>query len=179
MSTKAELKRNLILRATVEFILENGFNDLTLEAVAKHAGISKGGLLYHFANKEALLVGLTEHTFEEFIASFNEQANKERKEKGKWSRALIKLFKCDLEHKSELNIGVLAHSLLDSETAGTITENYQYVQYKMEKDGISPVTATIIRLAMDGFYYSELLNVAPMEKELRGKVLKELLNMTK
>ncbi|WP_306425560.1 TetR/AcrR family transcriptional regulator [Priestia aryabhattai] len=46
MSTKAQLKRDLILKAAIEFILENDFNDLTLEAVAKQAGISKGGLLY-------------------------------------------------------------------------------------------------------------------------------------
>ncbi|MEH7321147.1 TetR/AcrR family transcriptional regulator [Priestia megaterium] len=179
LSTKAELKRDLILKAAIEFILEKDFNDLTLEAVAKQAGISKGGLLYHFPNKEALLAGLTQHIFEEFITLFKEKANQDPFEKGKWSRALVELSKWDLEHNSKLNIGVLAQSLLDHDTSKAIDTNYQYVQDKIEEDVINPVTATIIRLAIDGLYYSELLNVAPIEKELREKVLNELLNMTK
>ncbi len=179
LSTKAELKRDLILKAAIEFILENDFNDLTLEAVAKQAGISKGGLLYHFPNKEALLGGLSQHIFEELITSFKEKANQDPNEKGKWSRALVELSKWDLEHNSKLNIGVLSQSLLDHDTSKAIGTTYQYVQDKIEQDVINPVTATIIRLAIDGLYYSELLNVAPIEKELRDKVLNELLNMTK
>ena len=35
-----------------------GVAKLTLEAVAKEAGVSKGGLLYHFSNKEALIEGM-------------------------------------------------------------------------------------------------------------------------
>ncbi|WP_306425561.1 hypothetical protein [Priestia aryabhattai] len=100
-------------------------------------------------------------------------------EKGKWSRALVELSRWDLEHNSKLNVGALAQSLLDYETSKEIDTNYQYVQKKIEEDMISPVTATIIRLAIDGLYYSELLNVAPIEKKLREKVLNELLNMTK
>ncbi|WP_309225846.1 TetR/AcrR family transcriptional regulator [Priestia megaterium] len=179
LSTKAELKRDLILKAAIEFILENDFNNLTLEAVAKQAGISKGGLLYHFPNKEALLAGLTQHIFEEFITLFKEKAHQDPIEKGKWSRALVELSKWDLEHNSKLNIGVLSQSLLDQDTSKAIDTTYQYVQDKIEEDVINPVTATIIRLAIDGLYYSELLNVAPIEKELREKVLNELLNMTK
>ena len=55
MESKANMKRNLILKFAKEFIIQNDFNDLTLDAVAKQAGISKGGLLYHYPNKEALL----------------------------------------------------------------------------------------------------------------------------
>ena len=38
-----------------------GAAHLTLDAVAAEAGVSKGGLLYHFASKELLLRGVVEH----------------------------------------------------------------------------------------------------------------------
>jgi len=50
-----------IRRAAAELIRQEGAGNLTLAAVAKTAGISKGGLLYHYPNKRALLQGLWVH----------------------------------------------------------------------------------------------------------------------
>ncbi len=151
MESKASMKRNLILKSAKEFILQNDFNDLTLDAVAKQSEISKGGLLYHYPNKESLLVGLTQYIFDEFTILFDEQAKKDPIEKGKWCRALIETIKEDLDHNAELNVGIIAASI---------------------------VTATIIRLAIDGLYYSELFNIAPLDDKMRGKVIQQLINMT-
>ncbi len=50
--------RTRILDAAETLVRTRGVSGLTLEAAAKQAGVSKGGLLYHFANKEALLGSL-------------------------------------------------------------------------------------------------------------------------
>lgn len=50
--------RTRILDAAERIVQEKGVPALTLEAAARGAGISKGGLLYHFASKEAMLHGL-------------------------------------------------------------------------------------------------------------------------
>ena len=42
-------------------LLEQGERAATLDAVAAAAGVSKGGLLYHFPSKDALVDGLAEH----------------------------------------------------------------------------------------------------------------------
>ena len=47
-----------ILDAAETLIIARGVTALTLEAAAREAGVSKGGLLYHFASKEALLEAL-------------------------------------------------------------------------------------------------------------------------
>ncbi|MEU3628569.1 TetR family transcriptional regulator [Amycolatopsis coloradensis] len=49
-----------ILDSYEEILIEQGPGGITLEAVAAHAGVSKGGLLYHFGSKEALVDGLVE-----------------------------------------------------------------------------------------------------------------------
>jgi len=60
--------RTRILDAVEGIVQARGVPALTLEAVARDAGMSKGGLLYHFASKEALLVGVMRR-----LADFVEQ----------------------------------------------------------------------------------------------------------
>jgi AcrR family transcriptional regulator len=50
--------RDRILDAFEELLVQQGERGTTLEAVAQAAGVSKGGLLYHFGGKEALVDGL-------------------------------------------------------------------------------------------------------------------------
>lgn len=50
--------REQILDAYARLIVDGGTKHATLEAVARDAGISKGGLLYHFPSKAKLAEGL-------------------------------------------------------------------------------------------------------------------------
>ena len=52
--------RERILDALVTVVAQDGPAGATLDAVAAAAGVSKGGLLYHFGTKEALFDGLVE-----------------------------------------------------------------------------------------------------------------------
>ncbi|HDT6579605.1 TetR family transcriptional regulator [Bacillus mycoides] len=179
MDSKAKLKRELILKSATDFVLNNDFNDLTLDSIAKQAGISKGGLLYHFPNKEALYQGLAEYIFNDFIRRFDDYAKKDSMKKGKWNRALIHASIWDIENHGVLNIGNFSASLLNPELAKNISNQYQYIQNRIVQDEISPVTATIIRLTLDGLYYSKLFNIAPIDKSLSRQVSNHLLAMTK
>lgn len=49
--------RDRILDAFEALLIEDGEKAATLDAVAALAGVSKGGLLYHFGSKEALVEG--------------------------------------------------------------------------------------------------------------------------
>lgn len=57
----APVARAKILRAFAELLSDSGERAATLDAVAARAGVSKGGLLYHFPSKDALVGGLTDH----------------------------------------------------------------------------------------------------------------------
>ncbi|MEO5324396.1 helix-turn-helix domain containing protein [Mesorhizobium sp. CC13] len=50
-----------LYRAAVAVALEHGFGKVTLDAVAREAGFSKGGLLHHFASKNALIRSMLAH----------------------------------------------------------------------------------------------------------------------
>jgi AcrR family transcriptional regulator len=52
--------REAVLDAFESLLIEEGERAATLDAVARLAGVSKGGLLYHFPNKEAMISVLLE-----------------------------------------------------------------------------------------------------------------------
>ena len=51
-----------ILDTYVDLLIHTGERAATLDAVATAAKVSKGGLLYHFSSKKALLEALAERT---------------------------------------------------------------------------------------------------------------------
>lgn len=51
-------QRDALLDAFAHVVVEDGERGATLEAVAERAGVTKGGLLYHFPSREALVDGL-------------------------------------------------------------------------------------------------------------------------
>ena len=52
--------REKVLDAVELVLVERGLSGLTLEHVAERAGVSKGGLLYHFPSKAKLVDGLVD-----------------------------------------------------------------------------------------------------------------------
>jgi AcrR family transcriptional regulator len=52
--------REAVLDAFESLLIDEGERAATLDAVARLAGVSKGGLLYHFPNKEAMISVLLE-----------------------------------------------------------------------------------------------------------------------
>lgn len=52
--------REAVLDAFERLIVADGERAATLDATAKAAGVSKGGLLYHFGSRHALITGLVE-----------------------------------------------------------------------------------------------------------------------
>lgn len=68
--------RDKILAAAVEISHENGAANLSLDAVAARAGVSKGGLLYHFPSKAALMRAVVETFVAKVEADLDETAKK-------------------------------------------------------------------------------------------------------
>src|SRR5690606_3761439 len=56
--------KSLILDAAEAYVLEVGAANLTMDGVAEKAGVSKGGVLYHFPTKESLLVEMLSRRLE-------------------------------------------------------------------------------------------------------------------
>ena len=51
---------------------------------------------------------------------------------------------------------------------------YQEWQYQITHDGLDEVDATIIRLAVDGLWLSEIFGISAIDEEMREKVIERL-----
>jgi AcrR family transcriptional regulator len=66
-------RREQLLNAAARLILEKGAGNLTLDAVSDAAHVSKGGLLYHFDSKTALLEALVDDLVAQLERAVDEQ----------------------------------------------------------------------------------------------------------
>lgn len=173
-----ESKRNKILEAAALIVNNQGIDALTLDAVAKQANISKGGLLYHFASKEALVKGLVQHMDSIYRENVEFSTLSDSEETGKWTRALVNtMYKQSLENK-EISAGMLAAQGINPELLKPLQETYSKWQDQIQQDGLDEVQATILRLAVDGLWLSEIFGLGTLDKDLRKRVLEKLLEET-
>lgn len=148
---RANNSREHILDTYVDLLIRSGERAATLDAVATAAKVSKGGLLYHFASKKALLEALAERTLtlaeEDFAAM--EQApegasayyiNSSTPDNSPFDRALIALSRL-----------VQSNNELAQQTMSRVQEGwYTLVLHELGDEQI----ARAILLLGDGMYYN-------------------------
>ncbi|ASR49823.1 TetR family transcriptional regulator [Paenibacillus kribbensis] len=173
-TNKKELKRELILKAASLIVHEEGVEKLTLEAVAKKAGISKGGLLYHFPNKDALILGMVEQLSTSFVTEFNERAENDMHSKGRWTRAYMNTSLSGNHGENDLYTALSAAHFTNPQMLELLQDEYANIQNKIENDELDPVRSTMVRLVIDGLWFAEMFGLAPPNEELRQKMMEEL-----
>lgn len=176
----AQQARERLLAAARETIAGHGLGGLTLDAVARAAGMSKGGLLHHYRSKDALVEAVLRQLLADFEACVEryyaaEAASPPRA--GRWLRAYVRASFEDEGPPMELLL-TLMNAL--SEQAGLLTllhDDMNRWQDRLSKDGVPAARATIIRQAADAAWLDRLTGVQPTP-ELRRDVLAELLRLT-
>ncbi|MBF7016289.1 TetR/AcrR family transcriptional regulator [Staphylococcus durrellii] len=166
-------KRIQLLEAAAEIVNEQGIEYLTLDAVAKRAGVSKGGLLYHFNNKLALIQGLVDYADELYRTNVNGHMDEEVGE-GKLIRAFIEATREHQKKNASITSGMLAAQGTNSNLLAPLQKTYKDWQYKIEHDGLDDVDATIYRLAVDGLWLSEIFGIDAIDESMRQDVLNRL-----
>nr|WP_107727533.1 TetR/AcrR family transcriptional regulator [Desmospora activa] len=166
-----------ILSAALLIVKTDGVEKLTLEAVAKEAGISKGGLLYHFPNKHALIKAMVEESVNDFVADIHDRVTKTT-DNGRWSRAYLEATVEDVREGNKLSTALIATLFSNPELLAKQQKEYFLWQKNIENDGIDQVRSTIVRLAADGLWFAEIFGMGNLDEELREKVIRYLKEMT-
>ncbi|MFN4151062.1 MAG: TetR/AcrR family transcriptional regulator [Candidatus Sericytochromatia bacterium] len=165
-------------------MVEKGNSKLTLEEVAKEAGVSKGGLLHHFKSKEMLIEEMLRFAISKIDEGFKSFYDKEPEGKGRFLRAYIKSSldesSCDGEiFFSKQLWSVFLSSMFENHSLIEIfKDSFLHNQEMINQDGIDPINILIIRLAVDGLMINEMFHNPCCNDETREKVIKRLLDMT-
>lgn len=84
------LVRQAVLQAASALACDAGIQSLTIQAVADRAGVTKGGLMHHFHDKEALLVALRSEALTSFETVLNQNLTDAEGVPGRFTRAYVK-----------------------------------------------------------------------------------------
>ncbi|MEZ4725609.1 MAG: TetR family transcriptional regulator [Caldilineaceae bacterium] len=172
--------RELIFDACGRILRREGLTRLTLEAVAAEAGLSKGGLLYHFPSKLALIEALFQHHIDRFNRNLQRLVETEEQGPGGWLRAYAKASIAEITDPD--NASLFASLFAAGERYPTVLaimrRSYDGWQQQVDASPLAPAVALLVRLAVDGFWFTEMYQYAPLSVEQRTAVLHELLRLT-
>ncbi|WP_030164614.1 TetR/AcrR family transcriptional regulator [Spirillospora albida] len=152
------MKRDALLDAAESLLSEHGTQALTLAAVADRAGVSKGGLLYHFPTKEALVKALVARViaeFDELIASYDDGTP------GSYTRAYV-LATFEIlggEARTHRRWSAITAAATDPEQAEPLGRAMRRWHGRAPADDPDPGTAAVVRLAAEGLW--EVVSHAP------------------
>jgi AcrR family transcriptional regulator len=176
--TRAEDTRGRILFGAEEVVLRDGVARLTLETAAHEAGVSKGGVLYHFPSRAALVAAMVERLGESFDADLEREGARSGEPGAFTSAYLAASFgpSSDAAEIRERRLGaaLIAGVAADSGLLKPLRERFAAWQAALEADGLNAASASLVRLAADGLWITELLDLAPLAEDLRSSVRDQL-----
>lgn len=160
--------REKVLDAFEALVVRGGMSGVTLDAVAELAGVSKGGLLYHFPSKDALVEGFGQRLsdrVDELIAD----APTDPAEVVRWYLAY------EIQGASErrtFNSLLAALHANESDTTGFVTAVLDRLYEPLGV--VDPYVAELVRLVGDGMYLSALLGLRSTPDDVRERIVDAL-----
>lgn len=172
-----ENAREKILTAAAHLVARAGVRELTIENVATAAGLSRGGVFYHFASKEAIIQGMMARLIEQFTQYLDGEAARDPDLGGRWARAFVRAsFAMDAQTTSVFTalIAAIAYDprLLDPLRA------YLADWRRKTEEGLDPTTAAIARLSSYALWLNGLFHLNDLDDDERRAVIDRIVELT-
>ncbi|GAA1151097.1 TetR/AcrR family transcriptional regulator [Nesterenkonia lutea] len=175
-------KRLEILDAATRVVQREGVTMLTYESVAAEAGMTKGGLLYHFPSREELLLGLHRHVAAQWEHSMETEAGGTAQELSRAER--FRAFVKDSQNPDRAELLLMLEASEDPVANAAWDEVYarwapQPPQVTAVPDHDDAEAAAlqrfIARLAADGLWFYEALSTEGLSPTMRERVTEEII----
>jgi AcrR family transcriptional regulator len=172
-------KRSLILDSAAQIVEQSGAAHLTIDAVAAVAGVSKGGVLYHFPSKQALLEGMLERLMEQMT----ERTNVQRERHSEYGNAAL-IARIIEEHDQQpaeraMSRAILAAAAENPELLAPARVVVQDAFDEAAAGSRSSEMGWVLQLATEGLRFLEMLNLLPLSAGERRRIHSHLLELAK
>ncbi|WP_185731628.1 TetR/AcrR family transcriptional regulator [Burkholderia contaminans] len=171
--------RDRLLDAAAELVASQGIQNLTIEAVAAAAKVTKAGLVYHFKTRDDLLAALIERVVGELdMLDLRAQEALEADDSAKplkSSMAELSKLTFDMpEDRRLLLANLLAATSLYPHLAGPVRDFYSRSYARVAQSGPDAGQVLALVVALDGIALLEMLNLHRFTPEQR-QVLRDTL----
>lgn len=155
--------RERVLDAAERVVTRDGAAHLTLDAVVAEAGVSKGGMLYHFRSKDALLKGLLARTLERHMARVAEtQDSLSEEDPHRAGRAHLMACIDKEPVDRDLGLALIAAAVHNPDIVGpgraVVADSMAAV--RALEDELP--TARLLWFAMHGMRFLDILGISPL-----------------
>jgi len=176
-ATRSERSRSAAIQAALAIIARDGPGRLTLDAIARESGISKGGVMHHFRTKEAVLRALLEHQiehFEKFSQGYLAEAGPAKP--GVNLAAQIMTLRESVARPSSAFFAILGAV---AEDPGLLSISREIDAQKFEAikaEAADPDLATLRWMAAKGLALGTMLGLSSVSEEERDRLFDRLLD---
>ncbi len=154
-----------LLVATEQVVIEKGISHLTLEAVAVKAGVSKGGLLHYFPNKNSLIQALVQRSADNWRKCYTQAYEGASPGPGRMARAMLGHCLSDTSSWTDdlksITSSVFAALAQDPQLIKPMRLVYEELHAIIATDGLPQGVSETVLSAIDGLWLSWVLGLAP------------------
>ncbi|WP_047691354.1 TetR/AcrR family transcriptional regulator [Kocuria sp. ZOR0020] len=166
--------RDRALEAFQAILVDDGERAATLEAVAARAGVSKGGLLYHFASRQELVHAMLEH-----MKTLGDEDCRSMAESSEG--AARQFLRNSVWAGSEIDLAIVAVSRLAQGREDAAREALQDLKARwydlLLADLGEPAVANAVLHMGDGLYYNASIGWVPANQSESRVILDQLLEV--
>ena len=166
--------RDKILAATLALVKEVGAPAVTIDSVAERAGLSKGGVLYHFPFKEQLLTAANEDIVRRLAQAREAEAARLPESPNRALKAYVLASAFNRAGNDQLTTKMLAAGSMLKESADPIRrywkERFPEIAAESGFD-----RAALAHVATEGLWFMEMLGLSPFSKEQRARIVEIIL----
>lgn len=175
MSTKER-----IIDAATSIVREQGVARLTLDEAAKVAGVSKGGVLYHFKSKDDLIRGMVDRLLEQCEALHQEYYRREAEGPYRWARSVVRAcFDPNGPANDPVGGALLAAMAVNPQLVNPMKELYTVWLERVRSDSPDFERAALVCMAMDGMMFEKLMGFPDLGEEQTQKTMQAALDLLK
>ncbi len=171
-----EIVRSKLIECAARIITEQGPNAVTIQTVADAAGVTKGGLLHHFKNKNQLNEAVSKYFIDQLDAEINKLMADDPVEYGRFTRAYINSAWKDVASRQEEQWISFVFYALSNPQLKSMYNEWMEEKQKLHHDTDSDEMLQVLRYAADGIWFETLMR-AGYQKEYSA-LLSNLIRMT-
>ncbi|HEY3983094.1 TetR/AcrR family transcriptional regulator [Cedecea sp.] len=167
-----------LLESAATIAGRDGIAALSLNAVAREAGVSKGGLLHHFPNKQTLIFALFERLLAVMEEAITALMHSDNVAHGRFTRAYLNYLADLTDTYESRQLMVLSLAMPDEPVLRKCWRDWMLGHLKQGDELDNGPTGTLVRYAADGIWLSELTEGRTMGAEHRRSLVFQLSAMT-
>lgn len=156
----SQATREKILDAAMAVVREQGVAKLTLDEAAKVAGVSKGGVLYHFKTKDDLIRGMVERLIGQCDNLHQAYYEQEAPGPYRWARTVVRTaFDPNGPASDRVGGALLAAITINPDLVAPLQAKYEEWIARINSDSPDPRLAALVCMAMDGHYFERMMGL--------------------